>query len=99
MFIDPKIKVYVGMIVGENSREGDLGINPTKTKPMSNMRSSSSDEALTLVPPRRMSLENCLEFIEDDELVEVTPQNIRLRKKILDPTLRKRTERALEVKA
>jgi GTP-binding protein len=98
MFIDPRMKVYAGMIVGENSREGDLGINVVKTKPMSNMRSSGADEALTLVPPRKMSLEACLEFIEDDELVEVTPQTVRLRKKVLDATKRKRQERAaLEV--
>lgn len=99
LFITPQVKVYVGMIVGENSRENDLGVNITKAKQLTNMRASGTDEALTLSPPRQMGLEQCLEYIEDDELVEVTPQNIRLRKKILDPTMRKRAEKSSEAKA
>jgi GTP-binding protein len=95
LFIGPQEKVYAGMIVGENSRENDLGVNITKAKQLTNMRASGSDEALVLTPPRRMSLEQCLEYIEDDELVEVTPLKIRLRKKILDATQRKRAEKSL----
>jgi len=99
MFIAPQVKVYVGMIVGEHSRENDLGVNITKAKQLTNMRASGTDEALILTPPRSLSLEQCLEYIEDDELVEVTPLNIRLRKKILDPTARKRSEKSAASKA
>ena len=90
MFVSPNTAVYEGMIVGENSREMDIDINPCKKKNVSNMRTSSSDEAIRLVPPRILSLEQALEYINDDELVEVTPQNIRLRKAILDRTVRGR---------
>ena len=90
MFIEPNQQVYEGMIVGENSREMDIDINPCKQKHVTNMRSSSSDEAIRLVPPRFMSLEQALEYINDDELVEVTPSSIRLRKAILDKNTRGR---------
>ena len=90
MFIEPNQKVYEGMIVGENSREVDIDINPCKQKHVTNMRSSASDEAIRLVPPRIMSLEQALEYINDDELVEVTPLSIRLRKAVLDRTTRGR---------
>lgn len=88
LFIGPGQQVYEGMIVGESSRMDDLVINVCKKKHITNMRASGSDEALRLVPAKLMSLEACLEFIADDELVEVTPKNIRLRKKILDASLR-----------
>ncbi len=94
LFIGPQTKVYMGMIVGENSREGDLGVNVTKAKALTNVRNSGSEEAQVLTPPRDMPLERCLEYIEDDELVEITPLNIRMRKKVLDATQRKRMERA-----
>ncbi|AYO30202.1 translational GTPase TypA [Biomaibacter acetigenes] len=83
LFIGPGVRVYEGMIVGENSRPGDLDINVCKKKHVTNLRSSTADEALRLTPPREMTLEKCLEFIKDDELVEVTPKNIRMRKTIL----------------
>ena len=92
LFITPGTAVYVGMIVGENSRNEDLTINVCKEKHLTNTRASGSDEALKLVPPKIMSLEQALEFIGDDELVEITPENIRLRKKILDPTQRFRQQ-------
>lgn len=90
MFIEPGQKVYEGMIVGENSREMDIDINPCKEKKQTNIRSSNSDEAIRLVPARVLSLEQAMEYINDDELVEVTPQSIRLRKAILDRTTRGR---------
>lgn len=90
LFINPAIDVYEGMIVGENSRPGDIEVNVCKKKHLSNTRSSGSDDALKLVPPRIMSLEQCLEFVASDELVEVTPKSIRLRKSILDTTQRKK---------
>ena len=93
LFIDVQVKVYCGMIIGEHSRPNDLDVNPIKGKPQSNVRSSGADEAIKLVPPRRMNLELALEWIENDELVEVTPTNIRIRKKYLDPTQRKRMSR------
>ena len=99
LFIGPQVKVYMSMIVGEHARENDLGVNITKAKQLTNMRASGTDEALVLTPPRAMGLEQCLEYIEDDELVEVTPANIRLRKKILDPTMRKRNEKSVAAKA
>ncbi len=83
MFITPATEVYEGMIVGENSRDADLDVNIVKEKKLTNMRASTSDEAIRLVPPRLLNLEQALEFIRDDELVEVTPQSIRLRKKVL----------------
>ena len=90
MFIEPGQKVYEGMIVGENSREMDIDINPCKEKKQTNIRSSNSDEAIRLVPARVLSLEQAMEYINEDELVEVTPQSIRLRKTILDRTTRGR---------
>jgi len=93
LFVDVQCKVYAGMIIGEHSRPNDLDVNPIKGKPQSNVRSSGADEAIKLVPPRKMNLELALEWIENDELVEVTPINIRIRKKYLDPTQRKRMSR------
>ena len=91
MFIKPQDKVYNGMVVGQHAKGNDLDINPIKAKQQSNVRSSGADEAIKLVPPRVMSLENALEWIEEDEIVEVTPLNIRVRKRDLDPNVRKRT--------
>jgi GTP-binding protein len=90
LFVNPQTKVYKGMIVGEHSRSNDLDVNPIKGKAQSNVRSSGADEAIKLVPPRDMNLERALEWIEDDELLEVTPITIRIRKKWLDPNDRKR---------
>ena len=92
-FINPRLEVYEGMIVGEHTRENDIAVNPCKTKHLSNMRSKSSDEALTLEPPTIFSLEQCLEYIQDDELLEVTPQNLRMRKKILNNNERMKVEK------
>jgi GTP-binding protein len=83
MFVGPGVEVYEGMIVGENSRDADLDVNIVKEKKLTNMRASSADEAIRLIPPRLLNLEQALEFIRDDELVEVTPKSIRLRKKVL----------------
>jgi len=90
LFVGAGLKVYSGMVVGENSREDDLAVNVCKTKHLTNNRASGSEEALKLVPPRQMSLEQCLDFIADDEYVEVTPTSIRLRKAILDHSERMR---------
>ena len=90
LFIGPGTKVYSGMVVGQNGRGEDIELNVCKKKQLTNTRSSSADEALRLTPPRILSLEQALEFIDTDELLEVTPKTIRIRKKILDPTLRKR---------
>ena len=90
LFIGPGEKVYGGMVVGETGRSEDIEVNVCKTKHLTNTRTSSSDEALRLVPKKIMSLEQALDFIETDELLEITPENLRIRKKILDPTLRKR---------
>ena len=90
LFIGPGVKVYSGMIVGQSPKAEDIEINVCKTKKLTNTRSSSADEALKLVPPKIMSLEQCLDFIDTDELLEITPTGLRIRKKILDPTLRKR---------
>ncbi len=88
LFIGPGVEVYQGMVVGENLRVGDIDVNVCKKKHITNTRASGSDDALRLVPPVVMSLENCIEFLADDELLEVTPENLRIRKKILDKTLR-----------
>ena len=93
MFIEPATDVYAGMIIGINNRENDLNVNPCKNKEFSNTRSSSSDEAIILPRPKTYSLEEALEFIDNDELVEVTPDAIRLRKKILDEKERFRSNR------
>ena len=92
LFIGPGEKVYSGMVIGQNGKAEDVEVNVCKTKHLTNTRSSGSDEALKLVPKRILSLEQCLEFIDTDELLEVTPENLRIRKKILDPTLRKRSK-------
>ena len=83
IFIDPATEVYEGMIVGENSRNHDLDVNIVKEKKLTNMRASSADDAIRLVPPRIHNLEQAIEFVKEDEYVEVTPKSIRLRKKIL----------------
>ena len=93
LFIGPGDKVYAGMVVGETGKSEDIEVNVCKKKQMTNTRSSSADEALRLTPPKILSLEQALDFIETDELLEVTPQTLRIRKKILDPTLRKRANR------
>ena len=88
LFIGPGVSVYQGMVVGENLRTGDIDVNVCKKKHITNTRASGSDDALRLVPPVIMSLENCLEFLADDELLEITPESLRIRKKILDKALR-----------
>ncbi|MGN8801267.1 translational GTPase TypA [Candidatus Merdisoma sp. HCP28S3_D10] len=90
LFIGPGEKVYAGMVIGQNGKAEDIELNVCKTKKLTNTRSSSADEALKLTTPRVLSLEQCLEFIDTDELLEITPKSLRIRKKILDPTLRKR---------
>jgi GTP-binding protein len=96
MMIEPGTKVYQGMIVGEHTRDNDLEVNVLKGKKLTNIRTHSKDEAVRLTPPIRMTLERALAYIQDDELVEVTPKSIRLRKKRLDPHERKREERRRE---
>lgn len=91
LFVKPTDKVYEGMIVGEHSRDNDLAVNPCKTKKLTNMRASGSDDAVKLAPPLVMELERCMEWIKPDELIEVTPKSIRLRKKILREAMRKRS--------
>jgi GTP-binding protein len=93
LFVNPGEKVYVGMILGEHSRENDLDVNPVREKKLTNIRAAGKDEALLLVPPRRMSLEQAIAYVEDDELVEVTPSAVRLRKKYLNPNERKKADR------
>jgi GTP-binding protein len=90
LFIDPGIPVYIGMVIGECARENDLDVNPCREKKLTNMRASGSDDAVRLTPPRKPTLEQALEFIDDDELVEVTPKSLRIRKKFLNATDRKR---------
>ena len=92
LFVGPGVPVYPGMIIGEHSRESDTVMNPCKKKQLSNMRASGSDDAIMLTPPHILSLEQAIEFIAPDELVEVTPKNIRLRKKALTALARKRQE-------
>ena len=96
LFVNPGDKVYVGMILGENARGSDLEVNPIKEKKLTNIRAAGKDDAMLLIPPRRMSLEQAIAYIEDDELVEVTPGAVRLRKRYLDPHERKRFERRAE---
>lgn len=91
LFIGPGEKVYAGMVIGQNGRGEDIELNVCKTKHLTNTRSSSADEALRLTPPKILSLEQALEFIDSDELLEITPKSLRIRKKILDPTMRKRS--------
>ena len=91
LFIGAGVKVYSGMVIGQNPKAEDIEINVCKTKKLTNTRSSSADEALKLTTPKEMSLEQCLDFIDTDELLEITPVSLRIRKKILDPTMRKRS--------
>lgn len=93
LFIGPGEKVYAGMVIGQNGKTDDIELNVCKTKHLTNTRSSSADEALRLVPPKIMSLEEALDFIDTDELLEITPEHLRIRKKILDPTMRMRAKR------
>ena len=93
MFIDPGTKVYQGMIIGEHNRANDLDVNPLRTKQLTNIRAAAKDEAVRLTTPRKLSLEQAIAYIEDDELVEVTPRSIRLRKRLLMPHERKRAAR------
>jgi GTP-binding protein len=97
LFVGPGEEVYEGMIVGENARDADMDVNVTKEKKQTNMRASSADEAIRLIPHRQLSLEQAIEFIADDELVEVTPKSIRLRKRILDS--KKRPKRWQQIRA
>ena len=99
MMIEPGWKVYIGMIVGEHTRDNDLIVNVLKGKQLTNIRTTSKDEAIRLTPPIRMTLEKALAYIQDDELVEVTPKSIRLRKKLLDENDRKKAERSKEAEA
>lgn len=91
LFIEPQVAVYPGMILGMNSRDSDLEVNPVREKKLTNVRASGSDEAIRLVPPKKLTLEQSIEFLDDDELLEVTPQSLRLRKKVLDASMRKRS--------
>lgn len=93
LFVGPGEKVYAGMVIGQNGKAEDIELNVCKTKHLTNTRSSSADDALKLVPPKVLSLEEALEFIDTDELLEITPENLRIRKKILDPTLRFRAKK------
>jgi GTP-binding protein len=94
MMIDPGVRVYAGMIVGEHTRDNDLEVNVLKGKKLTNIRTTSKDEAVRLTPPIRMTLERALSWIQEDELVEVTPKSIRLRKMYLDANDRKRFEKS-----
>ena len=93
LFIDPNVEVYEGQVIGLHSRGNDLTVNPTKAKQLTNIRAAGTDENLVMTPPVRHSLEQALEFIEDDELVEVTPESVRLRKKLLKEHERRRAGR------
>jgi GTP-binding protein len=99
LFIDPGTQVYEGMIIGEHSRGNDLEVNPLKEKQLTNIRTTSKDEAIRLTPPRLMTLERAMAYVGEDELVEVTPKSVRLRKKLLNPHDRKRSERAAAAEA
>jgi GTP-binding protein len=93
MFVGAGEKTYQGMIIGENARMDDLDVNPMKAKQLTNVRASGKDEAVRLTPPKRMTLEQAIAYIDEDELVEVTPKSIRLRKQVLNPSFRKRKVR------
>src|SRR6202007_630851 len=99
MLIVPGVKVYEGMIIGEHSKSNDLDVNVLEGKKLTNIRAAGKDEAVRLTPPLQMTLEKAIAYIADDELVEVTPKSIRLRKKHLDPNERKRAEKAKEAVA
>ena len=94
MFVGANEKTYQGMIIGENARADDLDVNPMKAKQLTNVRASGKDEAIRLTPPRRLTLEQAIAYIDEDELVEVTPKAIRLRKQVLNPSFRKKKVRA-----
>ena len=96
LFVSPQEKLYEGMIIGENAKPEDLEVNPLKSKQLTNFRSTGKDDALRLTPPTRMTLEQAIAYIDDDEMVEVTPQNIRLRKALLDPNERKKAKRKVD---
>ena len=96
MFVEHNSPVYIGMIIGEHTKSNDIEVNPTKTKQLTNIRAAGKDEAIDLIPPRKMSLEQALSYIGPDELLEVTPKSLRLRKKILDPLARKRSKPEIE---
>jgi len=93
-FIAPGVAIYEGMVVGENSRQGDMEVNVTRGKKLTNMRASGSDDNIILEPPRKMTLEDAMGYIADDELIEVTPQSLRLRKRLLNASDRKKASRA-----
>ena len=93
LFIEPGTEVYEGMIIGVNNRENDLTVNPCKNKKLTNVRASGSDDALQLPPAQKMNLEDALEFIDEDELVEVTPTAVRMRKKILNEKMRRKSKK------
>jgi len=97
LFVDPGDQVYGGMLIGEHSRGSDLEVNPLKTKQLTNIRAAGKDDAVTLTPPIRMTLEKAIAYIADDEMVEVTPHYVRLRKRELDPHMRKRALRRAEI--
>jgi GTP-binding protein len=97
LFIDPQEEIYEGMIVGENSRNEDMPVNPCRAKKLTNMRSQGDGKGIALPPALKLSLERTLEYIAPDEYVEVTPKSLRLRKKVLDANARKRSEKAVEV--
>ena len=97
LFIGPGVEVYEGMIVGDNAREADMDVNITKEKKQTNMRASSADEAIRLIPHKELSLEQAIEWITDDEYVEITPKSLRLRKKVLDA--KKRPRRWQQIRA
>jgi GTP-binding protein len=92
-FIGAGEDVYTGMVIGENSKDNDLEVNPLKSKQLTNMRASGKDDAIILTPPKRLNLEEAISYIEDDELIEVTPNNIRIRKKYLDSAERKKHQK------
>jgi GTP-binding protein len=94
LFVGPQVPTYAGMIIGEHARDNDLVVNPNINKKFTNVRSAGADEKIFLTPPRDLSLEEALAFIEDDELLEVTPKTLRLRKRWLDHNVRKRMEKA-----
>jgi GTP-binding protein len=98
LFVKPQQKVYAGMVIGENAKQGDLEVNVLKGKQLTNIRASGTDEAIRLIPPRILTLEDMITYVGDDELVEVTPKSLRLRKKLLDPNDRKRLSRSKEEK-
>jgi GTP-binding protein len=99
MFVGAGEKTYMGMLIGENSRSDDLDVNPMKAKQLTNVRASGKDEAIMLTPPIRHTLESAIEFIADDELVEITPKSIRIRKRVLKEHERKRSRRTDQAEA